>query len=103
MLLVNLLGCGCPVGVAQAMLFPCFTTPDGDDLLAELVEGVHIQCGGLIGVVGAGDDDVAHPTELVVRPHGLDAQLALVLVVAVQGNDPSLGLLLVVRIQVGHC
>ena len=84
-LLVNLLGRGCPVGVAQAVLFPCFTAPDGDDLLAELVEGVHIQCGGLIGVVGAGYDDMAHPAELVVRPHGLNVQLALVLVVAVQG------------------
>ena len=103
MLLVNLLGRGCPVCVAQAVLFPCFTAPDGDDLLAELVEGAHIQCGGLIGVVGAGYDDTAHPTELVVRPHGLDAQLALVLVVAAQGYDPSLGVVLVVRIHDGHC
>ena len=67
------------------------------------VEGVHIQCGGLIGVVGAGYDDMAHPAELVVRPHGLDVQLALVLVVAVQGYDPSLGVVLVVRIHDGHC
>ena len=102
-LLVNLLGCGCPIGVAQAVLLPCFTAPDGDDLLAELVEGVHIQCGGLTGVVGAGYDDVANPTELVVRPHGLDAQLALVVIGAVQGNDPSLGVVLVVRVQIGHC
>ena len=46
---------------------------------------------------------MAHPAELVVRPHGLDAQLALVLVVAVQGNDPSLRVVLVARIQIRHC
>ena len=59
--------------------------------------------GGLIWVVGAGYDDVANPTELVVRPHGLDVQLALVLVAAVQGDDPALGVVLVAGIQVGHC
>ena len=65
---MDLLGCRCPIGVPKAMLLPCFAASDGDDLLAELVEGVHIQRRGLLRVVGAGYDDMAHPTELVVRP-----------------------------------
>ena len=99
---MNLLGCGCPIGVPQTMLLPCCTASDSDDFLAELVEGVHIQRRGLIGVVGAGYDDVAHPPEFVVRPHGLDLQLALVLVVLVQGDDPALGVRLVVCVLIGH-
>ena len=102
MLLVDLLGCRRPIGVPQTMLLPCFTASNGDDLLAELVEGVHVKCGGLIGVVGAGYDDMAHPAEFVVRPHSFDVQLTLTLVALVQGDDPALGVLLIVRVEVGH-
>ena len=45
---------------------------------------------------------MAHPPEFAVRPHGLDVQLALVLVVLIQGDDPALGVRLVVCILVGH-
>ena len=45
---------------------------------------------------------MAHPPEFVVRPRGLDVQLALVLVVLVQGDDPALGVRLIVCVLIGH-